>query len=295
MKYTVNHTTTYAYSEPVPVCHNEAYLTPRNDRNQSCQDHRLLINPIPSSSSRRHDYFGNEVSCFSFNIGYVELQVKSLSQVTLDPLQFPESTTSPSWDEIARTRQFDRSTNGLDAYQFTFASPQISLSPSLATYAATSFNPGRSIIEALTELTARIHDDFQFDPTATIVTTPVNEVFENRRGVCQDFAHLQIAMLRSLGIPARYVSGYLSTTPPPGQARFIGADASHAWLSVFCGESGWVDIDPTNNVFPTTQHITVAWGRDFSDVSPIKGVYTGGGNYTIKVEVDVSPVDAESG
>ncbi len=295
MKYSVNHTTTYMYSESVSVCHNEAYLTPRNFRNQSCQDHRLLITPIPSSTVRRLDYFGNEVSCFSFNVGYVELKVKSLSHVTLDPLQPPESTVSPSWDEIVRTRQFDRSPEGLDAYEFAFVSPRIALSASLRNYAVPSFGPGRPVVEALAELTSRIHNDFQFDPTATTVTTPVDEVFERRRGVCQDFAHLQIAMLRSLGLPARYVSGYLLTTPPPGESGLIGADASHAWLSVYCGEFGWIDVDPTNNVFPNTQHITVAWGRDFSDVPPIKGVYTGGGDHTINVEVDVTPVNDQPG
>jgi transglutaminase-like putative cysteine protease len=186
----------------------------------------------------------------------------------------------------------ERSARSLDAgdlaaAQFRFASPRVAVSDSLRSYAADSFRPGRPVLAAVAELSSRIHADFRFDPTATHVNTTVAEFLQSRRGVCQDFAHLIIGMLRSMGLPARYVSGYLRTEPPPGTPRLVGADASHAWVSAWCGELGWVDTDPTNNVLPTTDHITVAWGRDYGDVAPIKGVYTGGGPHTIQVAVDV--------
>jgi transglutaminase-like putative cysteine protease len=179
----------------------------------------------------------------------------------------------------------------LEARQFVYESPHVPITKALADYAAPSFSPGRPWLAAVLDLTARVFSQFQYDPTATTVNTPVAQVLQNRRGVCQDFAHLQIGCLRSLGLPARYVSGYLLTAPPAGQQRLVGADASHAWLSAFCPELGWIDFDPTNNQIPTTKHITLAWGRDYSDVCPIKGVLVGGGQHRMRVAVDVVPVE----
>jgi transglutaminase-like putative cysteine protease len=184
----------------------------------------------------------------------------------------------------------DRTPASLDAYQFVFESPRIRPSAEFAKYAAPSFQPGRPFVEALLDLTARIYKEFKFDSKATSVRTPAEEVLKKRRGVCQDFAHLQIACLRSLNLPARYVSGYLRTYPPPGRPRLIGADASHAWVSAYCPGLGWMDVDPTNNVVPSYNHIMLAWGRDYGDVSPLRGVIVGGRDHTLKVAVDVEPV-----
>jgi len=181
----------------------------------------------------------------------------------------------------------DLSPSVLDAGEFAFDSPLVPLDTPFTDYARESFPPGRNLLAAVLELTARIHRDFKFDPTATTVATPLARVLEQRRGVCQDFAHLQIACLRSLGLPARYVSGYLETVPPPGQAKLLGADASHAWVSFFCPGLGWIDVDPTNNLLPSMQHITLGWGRDYGDVSPIRGVLVGGEEHTLTVSVDV--------
>jgi transglutaminase-like putative cysteine protease len=164
-----------------------------------------------------------------------------------------------------------------------------------AEYAERSFAPGRPIVDAALDLTRRIYTDFSYDRRATNVSTPVDEVLALRRGVCQDFAHLQIACLRALGLPARYVSGYLVTRPPPGRPRLVGADASHAWVGVYCGDAGWLPLDPTNNAIPNEQHITLAWGRDFGDVTPMRGVITGGGRHQVKVSVDVTPADSDGG
>jgi transglutaminase-like putative cysteine protease len=189
----------------------------------------------------------------------------------------------------------DRDAVTLEACQFVFGSTLVKLEPWQADYAAPSFTPGRPLLGAVSNLTRRIHDDFTFDATATTTGTPLSEVFALHRGVCQDFAHLEIACLRSMGLAARYVSGYLRTVPPPGRPRLIGADASHAWLSVYCPGSGWVDFDPTNNQIPSTEHITLAWGRDFDDVSPIKGVILGGGRHSLSVAVDVVSLDEPDG
>jgi transglutaminase-like putative cysteine protease len=179
----------------------------------------------------------------------------------------------------------------LEAAEFLFDSPLIKSNDDFADYSRPSFPKGRPILEAVQDLSERIHKDFKFDPSATDVSTPVTQVLKDRRGVCQDFAHLQIACLRSIGLPARYVSGYLNTIPPPGQPKLAGADASHAWVSFYCDAHGWIDIDPTNNQIPNLQHITVGWGRDYSDVSPVRGVVLGSAGHALKVSVDVRPTE----
>jgi transglutaminase-like putative cysteine protease len=202
----------------------------------------------------------------------------------------PLFSHSPAWEQVQELLPADHSWNGLSAYQYIFNSLRVSSGPALAAYARVSFPARRPLLEAVLHLTRRIHEDFRFDSKATEVNTPVEAFFEKRAGVCQDFAHLQIACIRSLGLPARYVSGYLRTMPPPGKPRLVGADASHAWCSAWCPTHGWVDFDPTNNCVPSDGHITVAWGRDYSDVSPIHGVLLGGARHTLKVAVDVMPL-----
>jgi transglutaminase-like putative cysteine protease len=218
------------------------------------------------------------------------LEVIARSLVEVAPARVQDASATPPWEAVRLACHAGKLTPGSDAGIFRFASPMVPVGAEFAAYARADFPAGRPILEGVVALTARVFREFWFDPRATDVTTPVLEVLKKRAGVCQDFAHLMLACLRSLGLPARYVSGYLETAPPPGRARMIGADASHAWISVFCGEqAGWVDADPTNNLLPGERHITVAWGRDFSDVSPLRGVTLGAGGQRLEVAVDVIP------
>lgn len=288
--YKITHTTTYLYGDTVPVCHNEVYLAPRDSFWQVCRHFKLTIKPHPDIVTKRWDYFGNILHTFSIQEGHRRLSVTANSRVDVqsrDPLQVEKS---PPWESIRDAMRAPLDVSGLDAIQFLLDSPSVVSSADLLEYAEPSFPSGRPLLEALRDLTTRIHTDFKYDPRATTVNTPLEEVLELRRGVCQDFAHLQIGCLRSMGLPARYVSGYLRTIPPPGKPRLVGADASHAWLSVYCGDWGWVDTDPTNDCFTNMDHITVAWGRDYTDVCPIKGVFVGGGSHTMTVSVDVEPL-----
>lgn len=248
-----------------------------------------MVHPEPFEVSNRDDYFGNHVSYFSIDHAHRGLTVTATSQVIVsDDDELAAEATTP-WEDVVTQLQTDRTAATLDAYQFVFATRRTKPFAALADYARESFTPKRPILEATLDLTARVHKDFSYDPRATTVQTPIREVFENRRGVCQDFAQLQVACLRSLGLAGRYVSGYLRTHPPPGKPRLVGADASHAWLSVYCGKDGWVAVDPTNNVRTSSDHITVAWGRDYNDVCPIQGVIVGGGEHRLSVSVDVAP------
>ncbi|QDU51672.1 transglutaminase family protein [Gimesia panareensis] len=290
MKYKITHITKYAYSEAVPVCQNVVHLAPRALPYQMCDDFQLLIHPDPYSISHRKDYFGNEVCFFSIDQPHTGLSVTATSHVSVmaTPVIPPENT--PAWESVSLALKSEQTPALLDAYQYIFDSPGVKVFPKLIDYAEVSFTKGRPILEAVLDLTRRIHQDLRYDPRATNVNTQIDEVFEQRHGVCQDFAHLQIGCLRILGLAARYVSGYLRTMPPPGKPRLVGADASHAWLSVYCGEkAGWVDVDPTNNVAASIDHITVAWGRDYYDVCPIQGTIVGGGEHRMTVSVDVAP------
>ena len=294
MRYRISHSTRFGYSAPVPVCHNQVHLAPRTLGQQRCSSFSLLVNPIPTNRIQRLDYFGNHVDYFTIQSPHHGLNVTAVSNIEVLPKAEVTTEEAPTWDQVVDSLADPPTTACIDAYQFTFSSAHIPLDAEYAEYAAQSFVKGRNIVEAALELTGRIFRDFKYDPRATTVSTPVSEVFGARSGVCQDFAHLEIACLRSLGLPARYVSGYLRTIPPPGKPRLVGADASHAWLSVFCGELGWIDFDPTNNVIPNTDHITLAWGRDYRDVCPIRGVFVGGGDHSLSISVDVAPVEETS-
>jgi len=290
MNYRVTHRSTYRYSEPVTLCHNVLRLTPRNHPAQNCLVTELLVEPTPAVMSNYVDYFGNPSTFFTVQDRHQQLTVMVTSETEVKPAAPAAPDRTLPWDCVPELLASSRAAADLEAYQFVFDSTYIQASRKLAALAAPSFPMGRPLLAAILDLTRRIHGEFRYDPQATTVTTPLNEVLETRRGVCQDFAHLQIGCLRSLGLAARYVSGYLLTNPPTGQPRLIGVDASHAWLSVYCPGAGWVDLDPTNNQIPSDKHITLAWGRDYDDVSPIKGVLLGGGEQSIRIGVDVVPI-----
>jgi transglutaminase-like putative cysteine protease len=290
--FDLTHTTTYEYESDVTVAHHLLKVAPRRLGRQWRIAHAPEMTPEAAATSHYTDYFGNDVLFVTIEGAHREWRVTSRSRVAVGPGFIPDPTETPAWESVRGLCRTDRSRLALEASEFTFASPLIPIDEAFAEYARPSFTVNRPLLEAVLDLTARIHADFSFDPTATTLSTPVSDVLKQRRGVCQDFAHLQIACLRSLGLPARYVSGYLETAPPPGSTRLIGADASHAWVSVFCGEAaGWVDADPTNNLLPGERHITVAWGRDFSDVSPLRGVTLGAGGQFLEVAVDVIPLE----
>ena len=292
MQYQVTHTTTYEYSEPVLLCQNLAHLTPRSVAEQQCWLSDLSITPQPAVLSSRIDFFGNPATFFTVQEPHRQLTLTASHLVEVLPRALPVAEQSPAWEQVRDQLLSDRSPTVLEAFQFTFGSRYAQPSAELADYALSSFGPGCPLLQGVLDLTRRIHGDFVYDPKATTVATPLHEVFARRRGVCQDFAHLQIACLRSLGLAARYVSGYLCTTPSPTQPRLIGADATHAWLSVYCPGSGWVDIDPTNDQVPSDKHILLAWGRDYDDVSPVKGVILGGGQHVVRVSVHVVSLQA---
>ncbi len=289
MLYRINHTTTYLYSDPVTLCHNLVHLTPRSGPCQTCQRSQTLVTPMPGVLLHEIDYFGNATLFFTIQEPHSKLSVTAHHLVDVWPAQYPDPAETTTWEQAVVHLRQDRSPPVLDAYQYVFNSCYVKASPQLLDYARPSFPGGRPLLEAILDLTRRIHADFEYDPQATTIATPLAEVLSHRRGVCQDFAHLEIGCLRSLGLAARYISGYLLTNPPPGTARLVGADASHAWVSVFCPGSGWIDADPTNNQLPQERHITLAWGRDYDDVSPIKGIILGGGRHSVRVGVDVSP------
>jgi transglutaminase-like putative cysteine protease len=236
------------------------------------------------------DYFGNYVSFVTIEGPHRELSFTSHCEVDLLPKPPIEPAAGPAWETVRDMCRGDVYGASGEACEYCLPSTLVPLRPDFKVYAAPVFSPGRPVLEASIDLTARIHQDFSFDTQATTLATPLEQVFRQRRGVCQDFAHLQIACLRAMGLPARYVSGYLETVPPPGRPKLIGADASHAWLQVWCGDAGWVDLDPTNNLVPGERHVTLAWGRDFSDVSPLRGVLVGSGSHELKVAVDVNHI-----
>jgi transglutaminase-like putative cysteine protease len=291
MKLTVVHETAYDYDEPVTTSHHEIHISPRDDGGgQVCLEHEIVISPTPAVMRARSDYFDNRTWYFGIHESHRALRVvaKSVVQVGVGAASLPSS--SAPWEQVRDRVARDKRRDVLRAYAFTFDSPFVHASPELAELALPSFPPGRPLLEATVDLTGRIFADFAYDPTATQISTPLSEVLKHRRGVCQDFAHLQIGCLRSLGLPARYVSGYLLTRPPPGKPRLVGADASHGWISTFLPDFGWTDFDPTNDVQPSDKHVVVAHGRDFSDVTPVRGVILGGGRHHLRVSVDVAEV-----
>jgi transglutaminase-like putative cysteine protease len=292
VKYRVSHSTTYSYGSPVSLSHNQVRLVPRDDARRRCLISRQNVSPTPTVVQSWIDFFGNIAGYFMIDQPHRELVVTSESTVEVGPVLWLAAEATPAWDAVrdqVRNRGDDAA---LEASFFTFDSVFAKAGAEFAEYALPSFTVGRPLDAAVLDLTERIHRDFSYDPTATAVSTPTLDVLRSRRGVCQDFAHLEIACLRSLGLAARYVSGYLQTDPPPGRPRLIGADASHAWISVWCPGIGWLDFDPTNACQPAERHVLIAWGRDYVDVAPIKGVVLGGGAHVMSVSVDVTPLEA---
>lgn len=287
MNYRIRHLTRYRYSEAVTNSQHDLHLLPRGLPHQRCLWSELEVKPTPSVCEERADYFGNRATHMVLASAHSELSVVSHSrvEVTVQVAARPEQDL-PWQDAIT---EITHDPHQLQAQEMTFPSPYILPWNDLRTYARASFPDGQPLLQGCLDLMARVHREFTYDAKATTIATPLDEVFSRRRGVCQDFSHLMIACLRSLGLAARYVSGYLATTPPPGEARLVGADASHAWLSVFSPRFGFVDVDPTNNVLVGDQHITLAIGRDFGDVTPLRGVVLGGGRHDLEVAVDVLP------
>jgi len=296
MKYAIRHVTTYKYSSVVSGCHNVLHLTPRETGRQKHEKWEVEVSPEPEWSAEFGDYFGNEAMFFSIHQPHELLRVTASGVLNVGAFAV-DVEKSPPWEEVRSAVRAHQGDDALDAFQYLWDSPFIKASPTLGGYARVSFPAGRPFLAGVMDLTHRIFREFKYKPQSTTISTPLEEVFEKRAGVCQDFAHLMIGGLRSMGLPARYVSGYLRTFPPkPDPAKpkvpiLVGADASHAWLSVYCPGVGWVDFDPTNDVIPSDLHITLAWGRDYDDVSPIKGVVIGGGEHRLEVGVEVKPLE----
>lgn len=297
MNYRITHRTTYQYEEPVSSCYNEVRLMPRTFERQTCSTSALQVEPSPNDYRERVDFFGNRVVYFTIQGGHKTLSVTAQSDVQVHPQHAQLNYSADlAWETVRErlaTTQPAQALDplSLDARQFALNSPMIAVSPELENYARSTFTPNRPLIEAVNELMQRIHHDFVYDPAFTTIATPLAMVLKHRRGVCQDFAHLAIGCLRAQGLAARYVSGYIETLPPPGKPRLIGADASHAWFSVYVPDHGWLDLDPTNNQMPMDRHVTLGWGRDYADVTPLKGVVFGAGSHQLDVSVDVAPVE----
>jgi len=291
MHYKVIHTTRYIYNEPVSLCHNIARLIPRSTGRQTCKNSVVTIDPVPDVLNEYEDFFGNRVTYFAVQHEHTSLTVTVSSEIVTPMSGAPEiDFHSPvAWEEVKRLLAASRQEYS-NVLQYIPETPLTAADPAISAYALQSFRPGRSLFEATRELMQRIFTDFRFQPGFTTITTPLSEVMSARKGVCQDFAHLGIACLRSLGLPARYISGYIETIPPAGTKKLAGVDASHAWFSVFIPGTGWIDFDPTNNQFPGDQHLVIGWGRDYSDISPLKGVVVSSGPHRLSVSVDVRRV-----
>lgn len=300
--YRIIHKTEYIYGAPASLCYNEVRMLPRSFTHtlfqQHCLDAYAVVEPVWGDHRERTDFFGNRVLFYAIRQPHEAMTIIVNSQVRIEPRLGPQGnrvrddllsnmTQSLPWEQVCAQVRTDHSPALVDARQYIMPSPIVPHLREVATYAESSFTPQRPVVEAVYDLMARIYHEFTFMPGVTTVATPLSEVLAHRRGVCQDFAHLMIGCLRAKGLAARYVSGYLETLPPPGQVKLQGADASHAWCAVYIPDLGWLDFDPTNHLIPADQHITVGWGRDFTDVTPLKGVFFGDGRHALNVSVDV--------
>jgi transglutaminase-like putative cysteine protease len=288
VKYRVRHATIYSYREPVDLATHMLHLTPRALDHQQVMRAMLQVTPGPARSTRGTDHFGNTVTWMFLDLPHAEFEVTMEAEVNVAFPPPPSDEATPPWEEVATAARAGGS--AWKASEFAFESPMAPLEQVVGAYAAASFPPRRPILAGLRDLTARIRREFVFRPGVTTISTPVAKVLQLRAGVCQDFTHLMISGLRWLGLPARYVSGYVRTRPPPGMARRRGADQSHAWVGAWLGPShGWVDLDPTNDLVVSDEHVVLGWGRDYGDVSPVRGVILGGGRHNLTVSVDVDP------
>jgi len=292
MLYRTTHTTRYLYQQPVSQCLSQAHLTPRSFAGQTVLESAIQVEPEPALFGRRRDYFGNEVTSFSILQAHDRFVTTATSVVRVDRelADAPPAAWAVGWDAARDRLAAYPDAAALEAYGFVFDSPLVAAYRELADFAAPSFPPGRPLVEAARDLTHRIHSEFTYLPQSTTVDMPLLEAFHNRCGVCQDFSHIMIGALRSLRLAARYVSGYLRSG-----ANYQGAEASHAWVSIFVPGAGWLDFDPTNDVMPADGHITVAWGRDYGDVTPMKGIALGGGKQVVEVAVRAEMVEEGGG
>jgi len=289
--YRVTHRTTYRYEEKVSASYGQMHLLPRTADGQTCRTTRVAIDPAPDDLRERVDFFGNRAAFFAIHSEHTSLTVTTTSDLSVNREGVGLLGGQP-WEQVRDRTASPTIEDGWEPTDFLIDSPLVAASPALVDYAGESFTPGRPVLEALLDLAQRIHADFEYEPGSTSVTTTVGDVLAARKGVCQDFAHLTIGCLRSLGLAARYVSGYLETEPPAGQERLQGTDVSHAWAALWMPESGWVDVDPTNRQFVDDRYVTTAWGRDYADVPPLKGViFTRGLEHELDVVVDVVRLD----
>ena len=287
--FLLRHLTTYHYGEPVAVSHNVAHLHPRTDSGQVVTSFRLDIEPRPRVVHVRTDSWGNRIDAFVIEAPHVTLEIAAETTLSINPTAPPDPGHTPPWLAIANDAV------PINVAEFRYDSTLIPCAPALRTFARETIAGHETVLGAALALNSAINRRFVYDPRATTVDTPVLKALDLRRGVCQDFAGVLIGCLRSLGLPARYVSGYLETKPPPGTPRLVGADASHAWVQAWCGhQAGWIDLDPTNDCIPGDHHIATAIGRDFADVSPLRGMVLGGGASDVRVAVDVLGSDDPS-
>lgn len=287
MLYSVEHTTTYQYHEQVSLCHNIAALAPRNTDKQTCRAFNIIISPLPEILEEHIDFFGNKLYYFVIEQEHEELTVTVRSQVEkISVYDVKLNYPGQSW-EMVKDMLLNSTGDFIEEKQFTHPTQITAATDEIKNYAERSFTPGKPLFEAVHDLIKRIYTDFKFTPGFTTISTPLSVVMKERKGVCQDFAHLTISCIHSMGLPARYVSGYLETLAPAGKVKLMGVDASHAWISVFIPGMGWVDFDPTNNQLATEQYITIGWGRDYFDIIPLKGVIMSSSSHELKVSVDV--------
>jgi transglutaminase-like putative cysteine protease len=291
MRYRVRHETTYAYAQPVDLGRHMLHLLPRPLPGQRVVSASLSADPVPTTLAEGVDHFGNRVSWMALDRPHAAFRLALEAVVEVGFAAPPAVEATPGWEQVAAAAMAGGPA-GWEAAEFAFGSALAPAEEGAGAYAARSFPPGRPVLAGLLELTGRIRREFTFKPGVTTISTPVSRVLAQRAGVCQDFTHLMIAGLRALGLPARYVSGYLRTRPPPGQAPRQGADQSHAWVGCWLGPGlGWVDLDPTNDLVVRDEHVVLGWGRDYGDISPVRGIILGGGSHTVTVAVDLAPVE----
>ena len=291
MKYDIHQTTAYLYASPVPVARHIVRMVPVSRPGQRVTDSHIAVDPEPAEWVETRDFFGNQVAHIRIETAHTRFTVRTSARVEVDPPPEHDPAAGPSWEEVREAVGHSEDLTPNSPVHHVYPSPAVSLREPITDWTRKSFPPGRPMLEACLELMHRIYDDFAYDSRATDVSTPAIEAFEMRRGVCQDFAHIMITGLRGLGLPAAYVSGFLRTEPPPGKERLQGADATHAWVSVWCGsEIEWVGLDPTNALIVSTDHVVLANGRDYTDVAPIGGVLVGSGRQKLSVAVDVIPM-----
>lgn len=293
MNYKIVHTTAYTYAGPVSLCHNIARLMPRDTDIQKCKDCSVMITPRPDVTNEYEDFFGNKVMYFAIQEEHLKLTVTVTSIISRSKVPSPitEMYVNVPWEQVLQLVQ-ETSAENFDARQYIAQTSMTVWDDEVMAFARKSFTLGRPVYDATLDLMRRIYYEFEFKSGLTTIATPVVEVMAKRKGVCQDFAHLAIACLRSLGLPARYISGYIETLPAPGKEKLVGADASHAWFAIYVPNVGWLEFDPTNNQVPSTQHLTIGWGRDYADITPLKGIILSSGAHKLDVSVDVRRISS---